>query len=60
MFRVGFWNVAGLMNKDEDFWKGLREWDVIIMSQTWVDERGWGRISGCLPEGYIWKRQWAE
>lgn len=35
-----FWNVAGLGNKDGDFWKGLKEWDVLVLSETWVDEKG--------------------
>lgn len=26
-WKVVFWNVAGLGNKDRDFWKGLREWE---------------------------------
>lgn len=30
-WKIGFWNVAGLKNKDKDFWKGLT-WDVIVDS----------------------------
>lgn len=30
--RVGFWNVAGLGNKDREFWEGIKEWDVIILA----------------------------
>lgn len=30
----GFWNVAGLRNKDRDFWKGLIDWDVIVLMET--------------------------
>jgi len=29
--KIAFWNVAGLGNKDREFWKGLKEWDVIVM-----------------------------
>lgn len=25
--RVGFWNVAGLRNKDKDFWKSLEKFE---------------------------------
>lgn len=28
------WNVAGLSNKDDKFWKGLRKWDVMMLSET--------------------------
>lgn len=43
-WKVIFWNVAGLRNKDRDFWKGLEYWDVIVLSETWVDEIRWERI----------------
>lgn len=31
---IVFWNVAGLKNKDREFWKGLEKWDVIVMMET--------------------------
>jgi len=37
---VAFWNVAGLGNKDKEFWVGLKSWDIIILIETWVDEKG--------------------
>lgn len=30
--KVAFWNVAGLKNKHEKFWKELEEWDVMILT----------------------------
>lgn len=57
---MAFWNVAGLRNKDRDFWKGLENWDVIVLSETWVDEKGWDRIKGKLPKGYKWGTQIAK
>lgn len=33
-YRIVFWNVAGLNNKDRDFWKELREWDVKLLLKT--------------------------
>lgn len=26
-WRIGFWNVAGLENKNKDFWVGLGKWE---------------------------------
>lgn len=49
-----FWNVAGLNKKDADFWKGLGKWDVIVLVETWLEEKGWRRIKNRLPEGYVW------
>lgn len=59
-WRVGFWNVAGLSNKDKEFWNGLLEWDIIVLIETWAEEKGWERIRRYLPKGYVWKTQWAK
>lgn len=32
--RIGLWNVAGLGNKDRDFWKKLEDWRVIVLIET--------------------------
>lgn len=57
-WKVMFWNVAGLKKKDRDFWRGLEAWDVIVMIETWVDEKGWERVRRWLPRGYM--EQWAK
>lgn len=36
-WNVVFWNVARLKNKDRSFWKGLSEWDVIVLTETWTE-----------------------
>jgi len=37
---VTFLNVARMYNKDRDFWDKLREWDVMVLLETWVERRG--------------------
>ena len=59
IWKVAFWNVAGVKRKDEEFWRGLTEWDVIVMSETWVEEKEWEAVARRLPKGYIWEKQWA-
>lgn len=49
--------MAELRNEDKNFWEGLKEWDVVILSETWVDKGGWERIKDRLPKG--WEAQWA-
>lgn len=44
VYKVGFWNVAGLENKDQEFWKKLRKWNVIFLSKTWLQRKEWERI----------------
>lgn len=30
-FKIAFWNVAGLENKDVEFWESIRKWDIVMM-----------------------------
>lgn len=41
---VALWNVADLVNKDKEFWEGLKDWDVMVLSETWVEVEGWRRV----------------
>ena len=59
-WRIAFWNVAGVANKEEEFWKGIGEWEVIVLLETWIEEKRWNRIKHRLPTGYRWKTQWAK
>ncbi|KAL6419185.1 hypothetical protein ACFW04_014058 [Cataglyphis niger] len=55
-----FWNVAGIRNKRRDFWRKVEEWDMVVMSETWLDKKRWDRSRGYLPKGFRWKVQLAE
>ena len=57
--KIAFWNVAGLGNKDREFWKGINDWDVVVMMETWVEDKGWERIKGKMTKGYRWWGQMA-
>ena len=58
-WRIGFWNVAGLTNKEEEFWKGIGEWEVIVLLETWLEKKGWSKVRNRVPKGYKWRTQWA-
>lgn len=47
-----FWNVARLTNKDGDFWKYLRDFNVISLTETLLKERGEGKLRDKLPQDY--------
>ena len=49
--------MAGLKNKDKEFWTKIKEWDVMVLMETWLDENGWNKIRNKLPEGYNWEVQ---
>lgn len=34
LIKIGFWNVAGLISKDQQFWEFVKELDVIGMVET--------------------------
>lgn len=38
-WKIGFWNVAGLGNKDKNFWRSLEEWQVIVLMETWIEKK---------------------
>lgn len=51
--------VVGVGGKDREFWKEMTEWDIIVMTETWLEKRGWERLRGRMPRGYRWEVQLA-
>lgn len=45
------------MNKDKEFWRKLNEWQVILLMETWVDEKGWEKVKEKLSRGFDWRMQ---
>lgn len=43
--KICFWNVAGLQNKCEETWEYLDRFDVLGLTETWMEE-GWKKIKG--------------
>ncbi|XP_029176098.1 trichohyalin-like [Nylanderia fulva] len=39
--------------------KDMEEWDVIVLSETWMEEEGWKKMRRYLPKGYVWGVQGA-
>lgn len=52
--KITFWNVAGIERKEKEFWEELKEWDIMVLTETWLEEKGWGNIKKRLPKGYEW------
>jgi len=44
-------------NKEEDFREKLKNWDVMLLSETWLQKKGWERVRRWLPKGYVWEVQ---
>lgn len=47
--------MAGLGNKDTNFWEILEDWDIIVCTETWVEERSWKRAKNKLPKEFRWE-----
>lgn len=57
--RLIFWNVAGIGNKDEEFWKYIKNYDIVNLSETWAETKNWKRIEKWLLKEYRWEMQGA-
>ena len=54
------WNVAGLYNKNEQFWGYLySSFDIIILIETWWGEKDWEKMKHKLSTSYEWGRKFA-
>lgn len=36
--RILFWNVAGIKNKDAGFWNYMKEFEVVGLTEAWLEE----------------------
>lgn len=52
------WNIAGIKDKDNDFWEYISEFDVGLI-ETWLKEKDWNTMKERLPKGYIWYTKYA-
>ncbi|KAK2578550.1 hypothetical protein KPH14_012579 [Odynerus spinipes] len=52
---VEWWLWDGIANKDKDYWNRIRRWDVIVMIETWIEEKGWERLKERMPQEYDWE-----
>lgn len=47
------------MSKDKEFWEGMKEWDIVILTERWLDEKRWENMKEKIPKEYSWKVQTA-
>lgn len=52
--------MVGLTNKEKDFWEEIKKWNIVLMSETWMDEKVWDKCRECVPRGYRWELQAAK
>lgn len=52
--KIYFWNVAGLLHLCEETWEYLEKFDVIGLTETWIEDEGWKKIKGKTSIKFIW------
>ena len=57
--RIGFWNVAGLRKKDNYFWDFIAEYDIIGLTETWIEEKTWDKWKVKMPKEWNWRIRFA-
>lgn len=55
--KVIFWNVAGIKNKDEEFWQFIRSFEVVSLAETWIEKKEWEKLKGKMPSEFNWECQ---
>lgn len=43
--------------KAKDFWRKLADWEVMMLTETWIDKKRWEKIKNRLSGGYEWRMQ---
>lgn len=55
--RILFWNVAGINEKDEEFWEFVTTCEVVGLTETWITEEEWVGWERRLPKEFSWRCQ---
>jgi hypothetical protein len=48
------------LKKGEEFWDYVRQFEIMSLPETWVEERSWKKIEKTLPKEYKWEGQGAK
>lgn len=51
--------MAGLRGKDREFWEMVKDWEVIVLMETWIYKERWKLWRKRLPRRYKWGIQMA-
>ena len=57
--KMVFWNVAGIKKKDKEFWEYIETFDIVGLTETWIEQNEWERVKGKLQSGFRWEIQGA-
>jgi hypothetical protein len=46
--------------KEQEFWDYVRQFEIVVLVETWIKERSWEKIEEFLPKKYKWEYQGAK
>ena len=52
--RVIYWNVQGLKSTVEESRQYLNSFDIVLLSETWIEEKNFAKSQKQLPSGFKW------
>lgn len=52
--KICFWNIAGIINKCDETWEYLDNFDIIGLSETWIEEEQWKKIKDKMSNKFNW------
>ena len=58
--KMGFWNVTGVKGKQEGFWERTKEWDVVGLVETWLEQKEWEKMKNKMLKEFNWRIQGAK
>lgn len=52
--KICFWNIAGIINKCDETWEYLDNFDIIGLTETWIEEEEWKKIKDKMSNKFNW------
>ncbi|TGZ48452.1 Uncharacterized protein DBV15_12818 [Temnothorax longispinosus] len=52
--------MAGVKGKEKGFWERIKEWDVVGLVETWLEQEEWEKMKNRVPKEFNWRIQGAK
>lgn len=52
--KICFWNIVGIINKCDETWEYLDNFDIIGLTETWIEEEEWKKIKDKMSNKFNW------
>lgn len=52
--KICFWNIAGIINKCDETWEYLNNFDILGLTEIWIEEKEWKKIKDKMSNKFNW------